>query len=169
MHHHIREKISSALLGHCFHGTRIRLCAAAYFVHLRICTSGDRKELRHKYLKMIAPRFPAKLFLLLQTLLVCFAVVSAKINIPRACTGEHADYRFCDPKLSMDERVKDLISRLNDSEKPYLLTARESPKGSIPRLGIPEYDWGGNCIHGVQSRCGSNFTRCPTSFPDPVK
>ena len=45
----------------------------------------------------------------------------------------------------MDERVKDLISRLDDSEKPYLLTARESPKGSIPRLGIPEYDWGGNC------------------------
>ena len=28
----------------------------------------------------------------------------------------------------MDERVKDLISRLDDSEKPYLLTARESPK-----------------------------------------
>ena len=117
---------------------------------------------------MIAPRFPARLLFLLQTLLVCVAVVSAKINIPRACTGEHANYRFCDPKLSMDERVKDLISRLDDSEKPYLLTARESPKGSIPRLGIPEYDWGGNCIHGVQSRCGSNFTRCPTSFPDPV-
>ena len=27
--------------------------------------------------------------------------------------------------------------------------------------------WLGNCIHGVQSRCGSNFTKCPTSFPDP--
>jgi xylan 1,4-beta-xylosidase len=105
------------------------------------------------------------LVLALQTLLI---FVNAKINIPRACTGEHANYKFCDSNLSMDERVKDLISRLNDTEKPYLLTARESPKGSIPRLGIPEYDWGGNCIHGVQSRCGSNFTRCPTSFPDPI-
>jgi beta-glucosidase-like glycosyl hydrolase len=33
-------------------------------------------------------------------------------------------------------------------------------------------DWGGNCIHGVQSRCaplnadGTNG-RCPTSFPNP--
>ena len=26
------------------------------------------------------------------------------------------------------------------------------------------YDWGANCIHGVQSRCGS---KCPTSFPNP--
>ena len=95
-------------------------------------------------------------------------LVYGTINIPRACTGEHSKYKFCDSKLSMDERVKNLISMLNDTEKPYLLTARESPKGSIPRLGIPEYDWGGNCIHGVQSRCGSNFTKCPTSFPDPI-
>ena len=28
----------------------------------------------------------------------------------------------------------------------------------------PRYDWGTNCIHGVQSRCGS---KCPTSFPNP--
>ena len=43
--------------------------------------------------------------------------------------------------------------------------------GNISRLGIPEYDWGGNCIHGVQSMCGKGpdglGTLCPTSFPDP--
>ena len=109
-----------------------------------------------------------RIFVLVLALQALLIFANAKINIPRACTGEHANYKFCDSNLSMDERVKDLISRLNDTEKPYLLTARESPKGSIPRLGIPEYDWGGNCIHGVQSRCGSNFTRCPTSFPDPI-
>ena len=49
-------------------------------------------------------------------------------------------------------------------EKLPLLTARESPLGAIPRLGVPEYDWGANCIHGVQSRCGA---KCPTSFPNP--
>ena len=65
----------------------------------------------------------------------------------------------------MDERVKNLISMLNDTEKPYLLTARESPKGSIPRLGIPKYDWGGNCIHGVQSRCGNSAQNHPYSDP----
>ena len=76
-------------------------------------------------------------------MIIATSSVYGKINIPRACTGESANYKFCDSKLSMDERVKILISMLNDAEKPYLLTARESPKGSIPRLGIPEYDWGG--------------------------
>jgi beta-glucosidase-like glycosyl hydrolase len=90
-------------------------------------------------------------------------------TIPRACsTPEHSGYPFCDTKLSFEERVDDLVGRLTLTEKPYLLTARESPKGSIPRLGIPEYDWGANCIHGVQSRCGGeNFSTCATSFPDP--
>jgi len=83
----------------------------------------------------------------------------------RAChTAGHTDYTFCNTKLSIDERVKDLITRLKTSEKPPLLTARESPLGGVPRLGVPEYDWGTNCIHGAQARCGS---KCPTSFPNP--
>ena len=56
--------------------------------------------------------------------------------------------------LPLDKRLDDLIGRLTLDEKPFLLIARESPLGNISRLGIPEYDWGGNCIHGVQSRCG---------------
>ncbi|KAL3672395.1 hypothetical protein V7S43_003080 [Phytophthora oleae] len=32
-------------------------------------------------------------------------------------------------------------------------------------IGLPEYNWGANCVHGVQSTCGTN---CPTSFPNPV-
>ena len=97
------------------------------------------------------------------------AVSTVESTIPRACsTPEHSSYPFCDSKLSMEDRVNDLISRLTLEEKPYLLTARESPKGSIPRLGIPEYDWGANCVHGVQSRCGGkDYSTCPTSFPDP--
>jgi hypothetical protein len=92
------------------------------------------------------------------------------VPIPRACEPPHDKYPFCNPKLALDQRVDDLIKRLTLEEKPYLLIARESPKGNISRLGIPEYDWGGNCIHGVQSRCGfgsDGKQRCPTSYPDP--
>ena len=53
-------------------------------------------------------------------------------------------------------------------KKPYLLTARESPKGSIPRLGIPEYDWGGNLSTVFSLGVAATSIRCPTSFPDPV-
>ena len=86
--------------------------------------------------------------------------------IDRACLPPHDRYAFCDPALTLDERMDDLIARLTLDEKPTLLIARNSPQGNISRLGVPEYDWGGNCIHGVQSRCAPDG-RCPTSFPNP--
>ena len=61
-------------------------------------------------------------------------------GIPRACVPPHDAYPFCNAKLPKEQRVNDLISRLTLEEKPYLLVARESPKGNISRLGIPEYD-----------------------------
>eukprot|EP01065_Artemidia_motanka_P043512 TRINITY_DN603_c0_g1_i1.p1 TRINITY_DN603_c0_g1~~TRINITY_DN603_c0_g1_i1.p1 ORF type:complete len:790 (+),score=175.63 TRINITY_DN603_c0_g1_i1:58-2370(+) len=94
------------------------------------------------------------------------ASAAPNITIPRACLPPHDKYPFCDPSVPMAKRVDDLISRLTLEEKPYLMVARESPKGNISRLGIPEYDWGGNCIHGVQSRCTVDGV-CPTSFPNP--
>ncbi len=36
---------------------------------------------------------------------------------------------------------------------------------------ILRYDWGVNCIHGVQTTCAvddAGVTHCPTSFPNPV-
>lgn len=98
------------------------------------------------------------------TVLLFLGVASGEI--PRACTPPHDSYAFCNVSLSLDERVDDLITRLTLDEKPQLLIARNSPKGNISRLGIPEYDWGGNCIHGVQSRCAPDG-RCPTSYPNP--
>jgi len=94
----------------------------------------------------------------------------------RACLAPHDKYPFCDTTLSVDARVDDLISRLNDSQIPHWLTAREGGGGSpgpgpaAPEIGVPEYDWGVNCIHGVQTTCGvgsDGQPRCPTSFPNP--
>ena len=88
------------------------------------------------------------------------------MTIPRACAPPHDHYEFCDTTLPLSSRIDDLIGRLTLDEKPTLLVARNSPKGNISRLGIPEYDWGANCVHGVESRCSPDG-RCPTSYPNP--
>lgn len=70
----------------------------------------------------------------------------------RACRPPHDRWPFCNTSLPLLERVDDLISRLDASEIPPLLTAREGgggspgPPGNISRLGLPEYDWGVNCV-----------------------
>jgi len=86
-------------------------------------------------------------------------------TIPRACSNPStSDFPFCDPTLDLETRINDLISRIPKEDQPGLLTARMSPRGNISSIGLPAYDWGANCVHGVQSHCG---TRCPTSFPNP--
>ena len=66
----------------------------------------------------------------------------------------HDHYPFCNRSLSIDARVADLVSRIDDELKPNLLTARYRPAGAsfatgqaLPDLGVPGYYWGSNCIH----------------------
>ncbi|KAF1778483.1 Glycoside hydrolase family 3 [Phytophthora cactorum] len=94
----------------------------------------------------------------------CFALPT-NADIPRASVGEESQkLPFCDPSLSTYLRVEDLLSRLPLQEKATLLTARATPRGNMSSIGLPEYNWGANCVHGVQSTCGTN---CPTSFRIP--
>jgi beta-D-xylosidase 4 len=92
----------------------------------------------------------------------------------RACQPPFDTLPFCNTGLSIDERVDDLIERLwaqANASIPEHLTARNMGKNAVPVLGLPEYDWGLNCIHGVQSSCvllADSTTVCPTSFMNPV-
>ena len=91
----------------------------------------------------------------------------------RACQPPFDALPFCDTTLSLDERIDDLIARVwqtNASVIPWLLTARNDGRSALPLLGVPEYDYGLNCIHGVQSGCVSqgDTVFCPTSFANPV-
>ena len=87
----------------------------------------------------------------------------------RACSKPGLmGFPFCNVSLPVGARIADLISRIEAAEKPKLLTARGWPQGNVynlSRLGVPAFDWGLNCLHGVQSTCGTN---CATSFPMPV-
>lgn len=53
---------------------------------------------------------------------------------------------YLDPELSVDERVADLVSRLELSEKCALLRY-DAP--AVERLGIPAYNWWNEALHGV--------------------
>nr|WP_231969110.1 glycoside hydrolase family 3 C-terminal domain-containing protein [Thermoanaerobacterium sp. RBIITD] len=55
-------------------------------------------------------------------------------------------YPYKNSNLPIEERVKDLVSRMTLSEKISQML-HESP--AIPRLGIPEYNWWNECLHGV--------------------
>ena len=58
----------------------------------------------------------------------------------------HAQNIYRDPSKPIDERVKDLVSKLTLDEKVHQMV-NSSP--AIPRLGIPAYDWWNEALHGV--------------------
>ena len=53
---------------------------------------------------------------------------------------------YLDPNAPLETRVKDLVSRMTLEEKigQMVYTAP-----AIPRLGIPEYNWWNEALHGV--------------------
>ncbi len=53
---------------------------------------------------------------------------------------------YLDTKLSFEQRVNDLLKRMTLKEKMSQMRYK-SP--AIPRLGIPEYTWWNECLHGV--------------------
>ncbi|UAY56960.1 glycoside hydrolase family 3 C-terminal domain-containing protein [Arachidicoccus terrestris] len=55
-------------------------------------------------------------------------------------------YPFQDPSLTFEQRVKDLVGRLTLKEKVALM---QNDAKSVPRLGIPSYNWWNECLHGV--------------------
>ena len=69
------------------------------------------------------------------------------------------DYPFQNTALPVDERVADLISRMTLHEKVEQLF-NQAP--AIERLGVPEYNWWNECLHGV-ARAGK-----ATVFPQAI-
>ncbi len=68
-------------------------------------------------------------------------------------------YPFQNPKLSSEERAKDLISRLTLEEKAALMCDQSD---AIPRLGIKKFNWWSEALHGYANN--DNVT----VFPEPI-
>lgn len=76
-----------------------------------------------------------------------FFLVSLISNGYMASSQEPSgSYPFQNHEISLEERVADLVSRMTLKEKAdqLLYTAP-----AIPRLGIPEYNWWNEALHGV--------------------
>ncbi|MBN1292879.1 MAG: glycoside hydrolase family 3 C-terminal domain-containing protein, partial [Candidatus Latescibacteria bacterium] len=70
-----------------------------------------------------------------------------------------ASLPFLDMSLSVDRRVDDLVSRMTLEEK---VSQMINSAPAIDRLGVPEYDWWNECLHGV-ARAGK-----ATVFPQAI-
>ncbi|MBN2814577.1 MAG: glycoside hydrolase family 3 C-terminal domain-containing protein [Bacteroidales bacterium] len=82
----------------------------------------------------------------------------ALLSGPVICQTTY-QYPFQNPELPAEERAYDLVTRLTLEEK---VTQFFNHSAAIPRLGIPEYDWWNECLHGV-ARAGT-----ATVFPQAI-
>jgi beta-glucosidase len=73
------------------------------------------------------------------TAFVLFAIASCK-------SKEKYKYSFLNPHLSIEERVNDLVNRMTVEEK---ISQMMNASPAIERLGVPEYNWWNECLHGV--------------------
>lgn len=74
-------------------------------------------------------------------ILIAFVLYAGAIK-----TSAQNNYQFNNPDLTIEQRVEDLVSRMTLDEKISQLM--DSAPG-IARLGIPEYNWWNESLHGV--------------------
>ncbi|KAM7470438.1 hypothetical protein LguiA_008621 [Lonicera macranthoides] len=80
-----------------------------------------------------------------------------------------ANFTFCDQSKGIEERVMDLVSRLNLQEK---IGYTGDASGNVSRFGIPRYEWWSEALHGVSfTGPGTHFSEVvpgATSFPQVI-
>ena len=68
------------------------------------------------------------------------------INLHEKVAAQEVDYSFLDRDLPLEERVEILVSQMTLEEKISQIMHMAAP---IERLGIPDYSWWNEALHGV--------------------
>jgi len=89
----------------------------------------------------------------------CHRPNSPKAGDSQALPDTLGSLPFRNPALPLDQRVNDLVSRMTLEEK---IGQMMNAAPAIPRLGVPEYNWWNECLHGV-ARAGP-----ATVFPQAI-
>lgn len=84
---------------------------------------------------------------------ICVALAAA----PAGATGA-PKVPYTDPSLPAEIRAADLVHRMTLEEKASQLVNHSR---SIPRLGVPAYDWWSEALHGVA-------VKGTTEYPEPI-
>src|SRR5678816_4909729 len=90
--------------------------------------------------------------------LVLWLLISSSPAATQSTTPD-ANAPYLNPSLPLDRRVDDLISRMTLEEK---VSQMMNAAPAIPRLGIAEYDWWNEALHGVA------FSGVSTVFPQAI-
>src|SRR5690349_15809878 len=91
------------------------------------------------------------------TLVLCLIVIAAPATTQDAKPDPRAPY--LNPRLPLEQRVDDLVSRMTLEEK---VSQMMNAAPAVPRLGIPQYDWWNEALHGVA------FSGVATVFPQAI-
>jgi len=75
-----------------------------------------------------------------------FVLILLLLIVPFLSAQQKYEFPFQNPALSVDDRVDDLVGRLTIEEK---ISQMVNGSPAIIRLGIPEYNWWNECLHGV--------------------
>lgn len=82
----------------------------------------------------------------IKTIFIAFSILLFGINVNSQTSVSSKDFPFMNPDLPLHERVEDLVSRLTLDEK---IMQMQHTAPAVDRLGIPQYNWWNECLHGV--------------------
>ena len=91
------------------------------------------------------------------TLVLCL-IGSGSLATTQESKSDHSA-AYLNPNLPLEQRVNDLISRMTLEEK---VSQMMNAAPAVPRLGIPQYDWWNEALHGVA------FSGVATVFPQAI-